>query len=464
MINSRYKGTIKGLLVAVVLGISAPAVMAQEASTSVDELLQKVKTGSLTDNKEQKDRENRFRQDKANQAKLLADAKKTRANEEARSARLEADYDANEIKLANKNEQLTERLGTLKELFGTVQGVAGDTRSTLVGSLVSAQYPGRVEVLDGLISKIGSNTQLPTIEELEQLWFFMQQEMTEAGKVVKYTATVVTPEGERLEKEVVRIGTFNVVSGGEYLTFDEGTETLEVLPRQPAGRFTSAAGDLASATDGFVQFGIDPTGPTGGTYLKALIDSPDLVERIHQGRTVGYIIIAIGIVALLISLWRLLALYLVGSKVNSQLKNPNDPKTNNPLGRVLLVNQENAGVDTETLELKLHEAVLKETPALEKWIGFIKITSMVAPLLGLLGTVTGMILTFQALTIFGTGDPKAMAGGISSALVTTVLGLCVAIPTVFLHAIVNGRSKTIIHVLDEQTAGIIAEQSEKQQS
>ena len=234
-----------------------------------------------------------------------------------------------------------------------------------------------------------------------------------------------------------------------------------MLARQPAGRYTSNAEKLQNATTGFTQFGVDPTGPSGGSYLAALIDSPDLIERIHQGREVGYIIIVIGIIALLISFWRLLALSAVGAKVNSQLKNISQPNTNNPLGRVLAVNQQNAGADTETLELKLHEAVLKETPALEKWIGFIKITSMVAPLLGLLGTVTGMILTFQALTIFGTGDPKAMAGGISSALVTTVLGLCVAIPTVFLHALVSGRSKKIIHIMEEQSAGIIAEQSEQ---
>ncbi|MCF7982543.1 MAG: MotA/TolQ/ExbB proton channel family protein, partial [Pseudomonadales bacterium] len=320
---------------------------------------------------------------------------------------------------------------------------------------------GRTEFLDGLIKKMGSNTQLASIEELERVWYLLQQEMTETGRVARYNTTVVSPQGDRQEKEVVRIGTYNIVSDGNYLQYDKDTETLLVLARQPAGRYTSSAENLQGATSGLTQFGVDPTGPSGGSYLAALIDSPDLIERIQQGREVGYIIIVIGIIALLISFWRLFALSAVGAKVNAQLKNISQPNTNNPLGRVLTVNQQNAGADTETLELKLHEAVLKETPALEKWIGFIKITSMVAPLLGLLGTVTGMILTFQALTIFGTGDPKAMAGGISSALVTTVLGLCVAIPTVFLHALVSGRSKKIIHIMEEQSAGIIAEQSEQ---
>ncbi len=94
-------------------------------------------------------------------------------------------------------------------------------------------------------------------------------------------------------------------------------------------------------------------------------------------------------------------------------------------------------------------------------ITLIQVISVVAPLLGLLGTVIGMILTFQAITLFGTGDPKTMAGGISTALMTTVLGLCVAIPMVLLHSIVNARSKGVLLVLNEQSAGILAEQAEK---
>lgn len=461
MIKFKKNSTLLGLVFGLTFGLTLSSGVSAADAASLDELLNRVKQGSAQDQKEQKARESAFAKDKQAQANLLAQAKKVRAQEEARSAKLEADYAANEIKLENKKNQLTERLGVLKELFGTVQGVAGDLRSTLSTSLVSAQYPGRTEFLDKLIKKMGSNTQLATIEELEKVWYLLQQEMTETGRVARFNTTVVSPQGDRQEQEVVRIGAYNIVSEGNYLQYNQDTETLLVLARQPAGRYTSSMASLQAAGSGLTQVGIDPTGPSGGSYLAALIDTPDLVERIHQGREVGYIIIAIGIVALLISFWRLLALSAVGAKVNAQLKNTSQPNPNNPLGRVLAVNQENAGADTETLELKLHEAVLKETPALEKWIGFIKITSMVAPLLGLLGTVTGMILTFQALTIFGTGDPKAMAGGISSALVTTVLGLCVAIPTVFLHALVSGRAKKIIHVMEEQSAGIIAEQAEQ---
>jgi biopolymer transport protein ExbB len=206
-------------------------------------------------------------------------------------------------------------------------------------------------------------------------------------------------------------------------------------------------------------FGVDPTGPTGGSYLAALIDSPTLTERWHQGGVVGYVISAVGVLAMLIAFWRLVVLSIEDMKVNAQLKSTK-ANTNNSLGRVLKVHEDNPSMDSETLELKLSEAILKETPRLENSLNLLKIIAAVAPLLGLLGTVTGMIITFQAITIFGAGDPKAMAGGISGALVTTVLGLVVAIPTVLLHTFVSGRAKKIIHVLDQQTTGIIAEHTE----
>ena len=111
--------------------------------------------------------------------------------------------------------------------------------------------------------------------------------------------------------------------------------------------------------------------------------------------------------------------------------------------------------------LKLGEQILKETPKFNTMLPFLKIISVVAPLLGLLGTVTGMIITFQAITLYGAGDPKLMAGGISTALVTTVLGLCVAIPTVFLHTLVQSRAKRLTQILQEEAAGMLSERAEK---
>ena len=247
-----------------------------------------------------------------------------------------------------------------------------------------------------------------------------------------------------------------------YLTYEPNKGTLEELARQPSGNYTDLAETLANADSGMHRFGVDPTGPTGGSYLAAMINSPNLEERWHQGGYIGYAITAVGAFAFLLAIYRLIVLSAVGSKVTSQLKN-DKANDNNPLGRVLKIHEDNPSMDPETLELKLSEGILKETPKLESGLTLLKIIAAVAPLMGLLGTVTGMIITFQAITIFGAGDPKAMAGGISGALVTTVLGLLVAIPTVLLHTIVNGRAQRIIHVLNEQSTGIVAEHTEANQ-
>ena len=209
---------------------------------------------------------------------------------------------------------------------------------------------------------------------------------------------------------------------------------------------------------GMARFGLDPT---RGGVLNSLIARPNLQERIQQGGLVGYLIIALGIIGLLIALERMVVLGIASRKVTAQL-NSDTPSQDNALGRVLSVHDDNKNADTETLELKLSEAIFKETPALNRALLFLKIISVVAPLMGLLGTVTGMIKTFQAITLYGTGDPKLMAGGISQALVTTVLGLSVAIPMVLLHTLVSGRSRRIVQVLQEQSAGIIASHAEKQ--
>ncbi|TQV77662.1 energy transducer TonB [Exilibacterium tricleocarpae] len=445
--------TVAGLLL-------AGSALAQEQASSLDELLRKVQNSQIAETKEHRQREAEFRRQKANQRNLLNQAQRTKANEEARSTRLEKTYEEQEIQVSAKRQQLQERLGSLKELFGHLTSTAGDLRSNLQTSIISAQMPGRAEFLDDLIEKMNSATQLPTIEEIERLWFELQRETIEGGKVVKFMDTVIKPNGEQVEQEVVRIGTFNLVSDGQYLAFNPKGEKLEELTRQPAGAFLSAATELQSSSDGFTRVGIDPTGPSGGSLLSALINSPSLIERWHDGKLVGYIISCVGVFAVLLAVARFLALSSMSSKVNAQLKSER-ANTNNPLGRVLKVAEDNPGLDGETLELKLEEAVLKERPAIESGLNLLKIIAAVAPLLGLLGTVTGMIITFQAITVFGAGDPKTMAAGISSALVTTVLGLIVAIPTVLMHTLVSGRAKRIIHILDEQSAGIIAEHAER---
>ena len=429
------------------------------AAENLDQLLNLVKQGQARASAENKAREDRFSSDKANQAAALKRAEDERTREERRSARLEKQFEQNELLIAAKQEQLRERLGTLSELFGHLTAASGDLASNVEVSLVSSEYPGREGFLKALIAKMSGSDQLPSIAEIERVWFELLREIREQGEVSRFSAQVATPSGELSEREVVRVGAFNIVdTDGNYLSFN--IDKLSELPRQPGCGFNSQAESLAAAQSGLSQFGIDPTGPTGGSFLAAIIDSPTISERWHQGGYVGYAITTVGAFAFILAIYRLIVLTAVSGKVSSQLKS-SSARDDNPLGRVLKVHETNPNMDPETLELKMAEAVLSETPKLESGLTLLKIIAAVAPLMGLLGTVTGMIITFQAITIFGAGDPKAMAGGISSALVTTVLGLLVAIPTVLLHTVVNGRSQRIIHVLNEQATGIVAEHSER---
>jgi len=434
---------------------SAPAVAAE--AKSLDELLKLVKTGQAKENRENAARIKRFQAERSRQAQAVEDAKDLVAQEEERSTELETTFEQNDRTINERRKILNDRLGTLKELFGHLTSYAGDLRATVTTSYTGVQFDGREDELTALIEKMAGAEQLPTIAEMEGFWYLFMQEIRETGRVVKFNTEVSSAAGEKESRTVVRIGVWNIVTDeGEYLRYLDGG--LQVLARQPVD-YMGWAADLVNSPEQINPVGIDPTGPSGGTFLAALINSPTIVERWHQGGTVGYIITAVGVIAVLIAIWRLIVLSLMSMKVSSQLKSTS-ANTNNPLGRVLKVHEDNPTMDPETLELKLSEAVLKEVPSIENSLNLLKIIAAVAPLLGLLGTVTGMIITFQAITIFGAGDPKAMAGGISGALVTTVLGLCVAIPTVILHTIVDGRAKKILHILDEQTTGLIAEHTE----
>ncbi len=370
------------------------------------------------------------------------------------SKQLEAEFEANKAELKEVEAELRQALGSLKELFGVMQQVSGDAQARFETSISSAQYQGREEFLEELAKKIGSGSKLPSLEEINQLWFELTREMVASGEVAKFTTTVEANDGTSSETEVVRVGLFNLSKDGKYLKLENGS--VKELGRQPPGRFTGSTEDLFEASSGKVRYGIDPT--LGGV-LSTYKARPDIIERVNQGGIVGYLIIALGLIGLLISLERLVVLGNASRRVSAQLAS-NSPSSDNALGRVLAVAESHKAADTETLELKLSEAIFKETPALNRALLFIKIISVVAPLMGLLGTVTGMIQTFQAITLYGTGDPKLMAGGISQALMTTVLGLVVAIPMVLLHTLVSGRSKRIVQVLQEQSAGIIAEHAE----
>ena len=442
-------------------------VVAQESEgdeaeiSTVEALLQLVKEGKTKEQSENADREAKFMANKNEQAAILAAEKRELARQERIADQLEAEYKKNEEILRVKEEAYQKELGSLVELFGHLQSSAGEAAVQFSGSLTSPQYGlDRVDFLNSLTSKMSETTELPTIREIEGLWYELQREMVASGQVVSFDTTVIDVDGESSTCNVTRVGLFNAVCDGKYLEYVAATGQYAFLPRQPAGRFTKTAKSVGNADAGEqVRFGVDPTGPTGGSLLANLIQTPSLAERAAQGREVGYAIIFVGLIGIGLAFWKLWSLYVLGKAVRAQAGSKT-LDVRNPLGRVLKVGEENFKKDIDTLELKLAEAIMAERPSIERGIGAVRIISVVAPLAGLLGTVTGMIVTFQMITLYGTGDPKLMAGGISQALVTTVLGLLVAIPTTLLHSFTASSAKGIISVLEEQSTGILAERAE----
>jgi len=426
----------------------APAMVIDvPTATSVDDLLEKVRAGFEVTSREDEERERKFAGDRAQQQQMLADAKSKEAREEATSQALEKDYQEKEVKIAELEEALNQRMGNLGELFGVTRQIAGDTRGNVAASITTSQFG--LERAD-FLQTLGASKELPSISELERLWAEMLHEMTEQGKVVTYEAEVYTPGGIE-KRQVTRAGVFTVIADGEYLLWDANEGKLQSLSRQPPGRFLETVATYQAGTSGLA---VDPS---RGSLLAVLIESRNLTERLPEGGAVGYTVIGLGILAFLLGVFKMIVLTVTGSKVNAQKKNSR-PDTGNPLGRILAVAADNPDADREQLELMLDEVVLRESGKLESLIWLVRIVSVVAPLMGLLGTVTGMIRTFQSITLFGAGDPRMMAGGISEALVTTMLGLVTAIPLVLLHAALANNTKKIVDTLDEQSAGLIAQQ------
>lgn len=431
------------------------AVVADDKPVNLDQLLDQVKRERLIEQEQNRIREAEFLQARDRQAQLLAQAKADLAAEERRTERLNDQFEENEFKLAEQESQLQERSGSLGELFGSVRQMANDSRAVIETSMTSVQYPERVVFLTGLSER----KQQPTIDELRELWLVLQHEMTHSGKVEQFKAQVITANGEVAERDVTRVGVFTAFSDGKFLRYMSENRNLVELARQPVQRLRDQVEAFENSDAGELKTVV--VDPTRGAIMALLVQTPDLRERIQQGGWIGYIILILGAIGLLIALIRFVTLMRMERGVSKQQKTK-ELNLKNPLGRILSVYSDKIAQDVETLSLKLDEAILRETPSIERGLITLAILAAVAPMLGLLGTVSGMIETFQAITLFGTGDPKLMSGGISQALVTTELGLAVAIPILLIHSALSSKSNRLIQILDEESAAIVARNAEAQ--
>lgn len=441
---------IAGLTVMMVLAAAWCRPAFAQSATGLDAFLEQVRQRAKVEEQINRQREQEFRADLDAARAKIQEARTAVRAEQARQDRLLTSFDANETTLTELEAALRQEQGGLGEMFGVVRQSAGDFHAQFLGSLTMADQPDTLEFL----GELSRSRALPSIAELERMWVIVLEEMVGSGRVDRFSGEVVLPDGTKQEKSVLRVGPFNVVADGLYLAQIQGRNQFLELPRQPQGRLLRLARELEQSGPGQTRlFALDPS---RGAILAHLVQSPTLLERIKQGREIGLIILGLGLFGLILFVVRYTILFAKDRRVRRQL-NSAIPLSDNPLGRILQVSSANRHVDPEILEIRLDEAVLKEVPRLERGLRTIKILAAVAPLLGLLGTVVGMIETFQAITLFGTGDPQLMAGGISQALVTTALGLFVAIPLLLLHNVAAAKSRRLVHILEEQGAGLLAE-------
>lgn len=429
---------------------------AQEKPANLDQLLEKVKQHQSAEKALYQQREQQFLKQRDQQKQLVENAR-TRFNQMQKNNNpLQQKSDAYAQDIERLRKELDEHIRDLGDIYSIYSEFSGDFIARMNDSLVSSQLQERA----ALLADMQQRAALPSIEDMRALMLALQTEMTEAGKITRFDSTVTYVDGSHHQQSIDRIGVFAVLAKEGMLLKVPNSNELLVQQRQPAG-FANQAQRFYQRSDknGLLPAVIDPT---RGTLLGLLDQSPNLIERIHQGAEVGYVIMALGLAGLLLAAYRLVYLGMIWLKTKQQMRVIDKPMVNNPLGRVLQQGLLLKNADEETLQQRLNEAVLKELPALEQGQSLIKLMAAIAPLLGLLGTVVGMIATFQSISLFGSGDPRLMAGGISQALVTTVQGLIVAIPLLFCHNVVSSFSRSLVQILDERSAGILADFLEQQ--
>lgn len=415
----------------------------------LENLLHSVKQTSNKEIIDEKKRLKEFVENKNQQKALLLQAKKDLKLENIETKRLKKLIEANEEVLTSKEAELNVKIGDLGEMFGSVRQTSADFLTNYQRSFTASQFPQKEEIF----TKFSNSKKLPTIEELTSFWHTMLDEIIQSGQVSTYQASVILQNGERNIQDVTRVGVFSAFSNGNFLKYSNDINSLIELSTQPSSAYTSNAQDFEVSSNEIKSALVDPT---RGTLFEMLGNNPTIMNRINQGGIVGYIIITLGVLGLLFAAYKIVFLNLIHTKIKKQQKNLENYDDSNSLGKIAGVFYKNVNDSINDLEIKIGEAILKETNHIKKGQSFVKLLAAVTPLLGLLGTVTGMIATFQAITLFGTGDPKLMAGGISTALITTVLGLVTAIPLLFAYTYISSKAEAIVSVLEEQSIGMLA--------
>jgi len=422
-----------------------PIAASTDGPQTLAELVTEVREGSVARRAELAAREQRFIDAREQQAELLESATAQRISEEAEADRLRELYQQGEAELAELEDQLAERSGDLTNVFTVVNQTAGDALAVIQNSMVSAQYPDRLSLLETLTDA----ESIPSAQELRELWLLLLDEMMRSGEVARFDAPIINGGGEEESRPVTRIGTFTALAGGRYLRFLPESGRLLALSRQPVAAGTGNALAFEQADSTLESIAIDPS---RGSILSLVVQTPELDERIRQGGVIGYFILALGGIGLLLGAERLIVLANAGRRARLAMADTNG-EFKHPITELRSVaNMPEYLADVDAMSARMDEIVTVAGQQLRRGLPTLAIFAAVSPLLGLLGTVTGMIETFQVITLFGAGDPRLMSGGISQALITTQLGLAVAIPLLLIHSWLQGRVNNLVAQLDETAA------------
>ncbi|AVF61172.1 MULTISPECIES: MotA/TolQ/ExbB proton channel family protein [Vibrio] len=428
--------------------ISTAALMPHTTVAS-DALLQKAQQENRQQQSHNVARESGFKKTEQELQAIKNKLAAERAALQAEADSLSVTFGENEAELAQLEEKLRLETGSLGELFGVVRQNAKELESELKSSVTGVDANSYQKDIDAIVAA----KSLPTLTQLQAMWRSMEEQIKASGEMANVSFTLLNGEGREQTVNGVRLGSMALLDDTGYVKWNGQRGDAVNYLRQPESGPTAntiSSGDI----DALV---IDPS---RGILLEQLANSPTLADRLNAGGVVGKIILGLLAIGLLIALVRGASLMISRQKIMKQLKTPAQPG-DNPLGRVLAVYQKDKHRSVEALELRLLEAVVDEQTHLEKGLSMLKLLAALAPMLGLLGTVTGMIETFQVITQFGNGDPKVMAGGISMALVTTVLGLVSAMPLLLAHNVLSSQAENIRSILEKQGIGLVAEQAER---
>ena len=415
----------------------APVDPNEERIQTIQELLQKVENNKSIYVNEDAERIENFLSLVSKRKSLLADAKEQLRKEKIRNTNLESRFENNEKELADLQERLQIKIGVLGELFGVARQFAGELYASTENGFTFYEFPERPSKLEFI-----GQTQVHNITQLETLWISYLNEIAASGEIKKVKTNIIDPKGNSYEDEIVRYGLFSASIGNSFVTPASDLNGFQLLKRQPERSVIKSLKRYPNSDD-YTNVSIDPT---RGFLLSLYLDKAGWFERIAQGKAIGFVIILIGLTGLAFSIYKIRFLLLN----QDELESDGDNVVNQMIQKTKDVS------NYESKENILDELILNYSSKIEWGVSWVKFFAAVAPLLGLLGTVIGMIETFQAITLFGTGDPKQMAGGISQALVTTMLGLIVAAPLLGFYTYISDKASSLIQTVEEKASYLLA--------